>query len=268
MPTARPAPVRSVLTDLAGREVLSFVPVTTGAQPWVTEPRISPGVQLDEVVPAVMRELPGWIVDGDDELVTALISAGARRRRHASVMGYDLAAAPVPDQWAAPPLPAGLNFTSVDPDPERLFATWIRAYPPGHPDAPNGNTRADFEVDLAPLLSGAILGPLLPISGCVLDSAVPGRAVAACLVNDRPDEGPWISEVFRDPEPRYAGTGTALLRRTLWLASKAGLRSIGLAVTVGNPAQRVYAKVGFRVTATAVNCIIPGPAAREARAGQ
>jgi hypothetical protein len=78
MPTARAAPDRSVLTAPAGREVLRFVPITTGAQPWVTEPRIPPGVQLDEVVPAVMRELPGWIVEGDDELVTALISAGAR----------------------------------------------------------------------------------------------------------------------------------------------------------------------------------------------
>jgi GNAT superfamily N-acetyltransferase len=266
MPTARPAPDRSVLTDPAGRELLSFVSITTGAQPWVTEPRIPPGVHLDEVVSAVMRELPGWIVDGDDELVTALIGAGARRRRHASVMMYDLAAGPVPAEWAAPPLPAGLSFAPVDPDPERLFATWIRAYPPGHPDAPNGNTRADFEVDLAPLLSGKILGPLLPVSGCVLDPAAPGRVVAACLVNDRPDEGPWISEVFRDPEPRYAGTGAALLRRTLSLASGAGLRSMGLAVTVGNPAQQVYAKLGFRVASTALNCIVPG--CRDARAGQ
>ena len=258
MPTAPPAPpARSVLTDPAGREVLSYVPSTAGAQPWVTEPRIPPGVQLDEVVPTVLRELPGWIVDGDDELVTALIRAGARRRRHASVMRYDLVTAPVPAGWAAPPLPAGLSFAPVDPDPERLFATWIRAYPPGHPDAPNGNTRADFEADLAPLLSGKVLGPLLPVSGCVLDRAAPDRAVAACLVNDWPDEGPWISEVFRDPEPRYAGIGAALLRRTLWLASEAGLRSIGLGVTVGNPAQRVYATVGFRVTSTSLTCIIP-----------
>jgi GNAT superfamily N-acetyltransferase len=86
--------------------------------------------------------------------------------------------------------------------------------------------------------------------------------VAACLVNDRPDEGPWISEVFRDPEPRYAGTGAALLRRTLALASGAGLRSIGLAVTVGNPAQQVYAKLGFRVASTALNCIVPGAGTR------
>lgn len=262
MPTARPAPDRSVLTDSAGREVLSYVAITTGPQAWVTDPRIPPGARLDDVVPAIMGELPGWIVDGDADLVTALISAGAKRRRHAVTMRYNLAVEPVPAQWAAPPLPAGLSYAGVDPDPERLFATWIRAYPPGHPDAPNGNTRADFEVDFAPLLSGAILGPLLAVSGCVLDSAAADRAVAVCLVNDWPDEGPWISEVFRDPEPRYAGTGAALLRRTLWLAGQAGLRSIGLAVTVGNPAQRVYEKVGFRVTSTTLNCIVPSPAAR------
>lgn len=262
MPTARPAPDWSVLTDPAGREVLSYVRVRTGPESWVTEPRIPPGVRLDEVVPVVMRELPGWIVDGDDELVTALISAGARRRRHAAVMNYDLEGSSVPASWAAPVLPAGLRYGPVDPDPERLFVTWVRAYPPGHPDAPNGNTRADFEVDLVPLLSGEILGPLLPVSGCVLDPAAPDRAVAACLVNDRPGEGPWISEVFRDPDPSYAGTGAALLRRSLWLGSQAGLGTVGLAVTVDNPAQHVYAKVGFRVSSTALNCVIPGRAAR------
>ncbi|HKA68922.1 MAG TPA: GNAT family N-acetyltransferase [Actinomycetes bacterium] len=257
---AQPVPDRSVLADPAGRKVLSFVPITIGSERWVTEPRIPPGVRLDSVVPAVMRGLPGWIVDGDEELVTALIGAGARRRRHASTMVYDLTATQVPDEWAALPLPPGLSFAPVDPDPERLFATWLRAYPPGHPDAPGGNTRADFEANLAPLVTGRALGPLLPVSGCVVDSAAPGRAVAVCLVNDRPDEGPWISEVFRDPDPRYAGIGAALLRRTLWLASRAGVRSIGLAVTVGNPAQRVYEKVGFQVISTTLNCIIPDPA--------
>jgi len=249
-----------VLTDPTGREVLSYIPVTTGRERWVSDPRIPPGVQLESVVPAVMRGLAGWIVDGDDELVSALIGAGARRRRHASTMAYDLTAAPVPDEWAAPPLPPGLSFAPVDPDPERLFATYVRAYPPGHPDAPTGNTRADFDADFAPLLTGEALGRLLPVSGSVLDAAVPGRAVAVCLVNDWPDEGPWISEVFRDPAPRYAGIGAALLRRTLWLGSRAGLRSIGLAVTVGNPAQRVYEKVGFRILSTALNCVIPDPA--------
>lgn len=265
MPTALPAPVRTVLTDPTGREVLSFVPVSTGRQGWVTEPRIATGVRLDEAVQAVMHELPGWIVEGDNHLVAALIAAGAQRRRHASVMAYDLAAAPVPDEWAAQPLSRGLSYAPVDPDPEPLFTTWIRAYPPGHPDAPSGNNRADFDADLAPLLTGAMLGPLMPVSGCVLDSDAPGRAVAACLVNDRPDEGPWISEVFRDPDPRYAGTGAGLLRRTLWLASQAGLRSMELAVTVGNPAQHVYEKVGFRVASTSLNCVIPGGPQSETR---
>lgn len=262
MPIAQPAPDRSVLTDSAGRELLTYVPSTTGAQPWVTDPTIPPGVQLHEVVPAVMRELPGWIVDGNYELVTALIEAGARHRRRASVMTYDLVGAPPPADWAEPPLPAGLGYTPIGDDMEAMYSTYVNAYSPGHPDSYGGNARHGFETELVPLIRGEILGPLLPASGWVVDEAAPGRAVAVVVINDWPDEGPWISEVFRDPNPRYAGIGAALLRRALWHAARAGLRTVGLAVTTGNPAERVYAKVGFRVTSTALNCIIPGPAAR------
>lgn len=260
MTTVQPTKQPASLTDATGRVVLDYVADPIGERPWALEPRVPAAVRLDEAVPVVLRELPGWIVDGNDELVSALIEAGARRRREASVMMYDLVAVPPPADWAAPALAPGLAYGPVGTDPEPMFATWVRAYPPGHPDAPDGrsHTRADFDADFAPLLTGEMLGPLLPASGCVLDAAQPRRAVAACVVNDRPDEGPWISEVFRDPDPRYAGTGAALLRRALWHTAAAGSRAVGLAVTAGNPAQSVYEKLGFRVVSRALNCIIPG----------
>jgi len=259
MATPSPAPDRRDLTDAAGRTVVSFAPITTGSQPWATEPEVPDGVRLDEAVPIVLRELPGWIVDGNERLVRALIEAGARRRRQASVMRYDLVEAPPPAGWAEPPLPAGLRYTPIGDDMEAMYGTYVAAYPPGHPDSHGGNARHEFENDLVPLVRDEILGPLLPASGWVVDDAVPGRAVAVVLINDWPDEGPWVSEVFRDPDPRYAGIGTALLRRALWHAADAGVRAVGLAVTSGNPAERVYARIGFRVTSTALNCVIPTP---------
>jgi hypothetical protein len=259
MATPSPAPDRRVLTDAAGRTVVSFVPSTTGAQPWATEPEVPDGVRFEEAVPIVLRELPGWIVDGNEPLVRALIEAGARRRRQASVMVYDLVEAPPPADWAEPSLPAGLSYTPVGDDMEAMYGAYVDAYPPGHPDSHGDNVRREFENDLVPLARGESLGPLLPASGWVVDEAVPGTAVAVVLINDWPDEGPWISEVFRDQDPRYAGIGTALLRRALWHSATAGLRTVGLAVTTGNPAERVYAKIGFRVASTALNCVIPTP---------
>jgi len=54
----------------------------------------------------------------------------------------------------------------------------------------------------------------------------------------------WITELFRDPAAR--GAGRALLRRALAHATHPGLPAIGLSVTHGNPARRLYAEHGFR----------------------
>ncbi|MCI0690248.1 MAG: GNAT family N-acetyltransferase [Sporichthyaceae bacterium] len=224
----------------------------------MTEPQVPDGVRIDEAVPVVLRELPGWIVDGNEPLVRALIEAGARRRRQASVMMYDLVESPPPADWAEPPLPPGLSYTPIGDEMEAMYRAYVDAYPPGHPDSHGDKVRHEFETELLPLIRGEHLGPMLPASGWVVDEAVPGTAVAVVVINDWPDEGPWVSEVFRIPDPRYAGIGTALLRRALWQAAEAGLRTVGLAVTTGNPAERVYTKIGFQVTSTALNCVIPG----------
>jgi hypothetical protein len=57
--------------------------------------------------------------------------------------------------------------------------------------------------------------------------------------------GPWVMEVFREPGAR--GAGKALLQRALVLSEG----SLGLAVTHGNPAERVYASLGFKRIFTA-----------------
>lgn len=53
-------------------------------------------------------------------------------------------------------------------------------------------------------------------------------------------------EVYRHRASRYAGAGAALLRRALWLATQAKLPALSLVVSDGNPARRVYERLGFR----------------------
>jgi GNAT superfamily N-acetyltransferase len=90
-----------------------------------------------------------------------------------------------------------------------------------------------------------MMGPLLGCSGLALRAD--GTVAAAILVNDSggelPAGGPWIAQFFRHPEAR--GAGAPLLRRALALATLDGLPAIGLAVTDGNPAQRLYEAHGF-----------------------
>jgi GNAT superfamily N-acetyltransferase len=74
----------------------------------------------------------------------------------------------------------------------------------------------------------------------------PGRPEGRVLGDDSgepPTGGPWISQLFRHPGAR--GIGGPMLRRALALATRDGLPAVGLAVTHGNPAQRLYEATGF-----------------------
>jgi ribosomal protein S18 acetylase RimI-like enzyme len=83
-----------------------------------------------------------------------------------------------------------------------------------------------------------------------------GYAYAGILVVDRPGEGPWVSDLWRDPDPAYAGAGSALLR---WAAARLdGFGSLGLVVTVGNDrALRAYERVGFTIESTTRTVRLP-----------
>jgi ribosomal protein S18 acetylase RimI-like enzyme len=76
-----------------------------------------------------------------------------------------------------------------------------------------------------------------------------GLLVAACIINRNPDNarsgGPWVSDVFRRPGPRYRGLGRVLLERSIAVLADAGESSLGLVVTDGNPVVRLYEQLGF-----------------------
>ncbi|WP_406283784.1 GNAT family N-acetyltransferase [Embleya sp. NBC_00896] len=204
--------------------------------------------------PAILTALPGWVVSAGEDTGAALIAAGGRLFRHLhqykrDLYKRDLGADLGDTAWADPRIEV-LPAASVSP--ARMHDLWIAAYPPGHPDSektPNPD-------ELDSLHDGRTLGPLLECSVVAVDE---GRIVAVVLINDAELLGPWITEVFRDPDPRYAGVGGRLLRHSLGLAAAAGLPAIGLAVTEGNDsARRLYERLGFRPVESFMQVVLPG----------
>jgi GNAT superfamily N-acetyltransferase len=213
-----------LLTDAQGRTIGAFVPGERDGRPLADlfEHAVSPA----DAVPAILAELPGWRIAGDEALGDALIGAGARPVRHAHVYTHELEAIPSPGEGE----PLGQR-TVAD-----LAPVFAAAFGRGHVDGAR-----DPHSSLHHLLDGELLD-----AGGVLVRE--GRVVAAILVATFPGEppyaGPWVMELFRDPA--HPGTGRPLLERALHRAKAAGLPALGLAVTDGNPAIGLYEAVGFR----------------------
>ncbi|MFB7718522.1 GNAT family N-acetyltransferase [Nocardia sp. NPDC056100] len=223
-----------------------------GGKPWADELDCAPGYSPENAAAIVVRALTGWGGAAAGEFGSALVEAGARHLR--TLHTYSLT---LPPPEPEPPLPSGLKtIPATQVQPAALHEALIAAYPPDHPDHDDNVLQA-----LDGLYDGTLIGPLLSCSIVAWDGH---RALAAVLVQDYDGEpplaGPWISEVFRQPGPAYAGLGTLLLRCAISRASSAGLGTLGLAVTETNPAQAVYERLGFTRTATWTNLEFPGSA--------
>jgi ribosomal protein S18 acetylase RimI-like enzyme len=167
------------------------------------------------------------------------------RRRH--VMRRELST--VPAAWAGAPGPVGVAFEGPGRTAAELAGAFVAAYPPEHPDHVAG---WDPEEEEARILDGRECGPLLD---CTRFAVAAGRVVGAVLVtlidDDHPvPPGPLIADALRHPDAAWRGLGAALLRRSCAAAAQDGYASIGLLVTAGNPAQRVYESLGFEVVET------------------
>jgi len=81
-----------------------------------------------------------------------------------------------------------------------------------------------------------------------------------------PDGGAWVLTLGLADRARGRGLGRALLAWALTGARAAGLPSLGLSVTEGNTAQRLYLAVGFTPVQRVVSVRLPrthdGPATR------
>ena len=77
-----------------------------------------------------------------------------------------------------------------------------------------------------------------------------GEIAGACIVVDRegsaPEGGPWVIEIFRDPESTVRGIGRSLMTAVLTDAKKSGLPSVSLVVSHSNTrAFQLYESLGF-----------------------
>jgi hypothetical protein len=195
-------------------------------------------VPVERALPTILAELRGMRVAGSEPLGRALVAAGGTPARHAHVYSHDLRERPTPR------LPAGLRFGAADRPGADLLPAYLAAFAHGHPDRMEAE---EAEQHLDGILAGK-LGPVLEGSGLAIDAE--GRVAGAILLaviaeTEPPFGGPWVMELFRAPGAR--GAGRALLERALSMSEG----SLGLAVTHGNPAERLYAALGFERVFTA-----------------
>ena len=190
--------------------------------------------------------MPHRSTTSSDE-AAALQAAGARLVRHAHYLVLDL----VDPALADVSLPDGLTLRAgVDAGPSLTRAA-LAAYPPGHPDAGPFRSRDGAEEELATLLAGGAAGPLVPDASATIADAS-GAVVGAVIVTRLPPRpwgwpgGSWVAEMFVSASWQGRGLGRALLRRAIASSFAAGEERIGLAVTDGSRAERLYRDLGFR----------------------
>jgi GNAT superfamily N-acetyltransferase len=243
-------PGRRLLLDRDGAPLGHFLPGLREGRPVADLFTRLPGVGVERVVASVLAELRGTLVCGDPELGRALIAAGGRPGRHAHLLSRDLRAAPAPPPGPPPP---GVRIVAADRPAADLAAAFRAAYPREHPDFLSHPYPEDPALDLAPLLDGRQVGPLLAASALAVDDR--DRVVGAALVNRMPgtppEAGPWLSQLFR--APTHPGAGRALLEHALAALTAAGEEALGLTVTDGNAAERLYRGLGFRLALSAYN---------------
>jgi GNAT superfamily N-acetyltransferase len=179
-----------------------------------------------------------------------LQAAGARLVRHSHDMVLDLASIrPAPD-WARPRPPTGLRLSGITGWGAGLGAASLMAYHPGHPDASGSLEKAQKYYE--GLLAGESAGPLLEEASCVVTDTSGDTLAAAVVVTRLGPEpwgwggGPWVADVFVVPVHQGRGLGRMLLWRAIARCHAAGELRIGLTVTEGNPAERLYHALGFR----------------------
>lgn len=244
-----------VLPDDHG-PLLSYVPGERSGRPLADLVTVAPGRSVGDAVAAALSRWPGWVLATPEaDLAAALLGAGAEQRRRASVMS-----AALPSPGAAMRLP---TVPRRQVPVRAVLPGWRAAYPVGHPDHEAGT---DEEV-IASCWDGydtpEYAGAEHRSGGIVLRA---GRPVGGIIIGVReepaPWGGPWVNDIWVDPAFAGRGIGAALLGQAQVILARDGFDTLGLVVSHGNRARRLYERCGFRLVAESWTLLLPaGPAA-------
>lgn len=185
----------------------------------------------------------------------ALLDLGCRLKRHALAMTCPLTGA---NNNIILEQPRGMRVQFIEEvSAEDLFESWFAAYPPEHPDFLPGDKAHLIREHLQPLLDRSALGVNHRSSLAIFSH---GKAHAGIIISLRDGEppygGPWVSEIWVSPELQGRGVGHYLLSQAQSALREDGFESLGLAVSVGNPAQRLYESHGFTVVSESWTILI------------
>jgi len=228
----------AVLRDEHGGPVARFRWREEGGELTVRMFEPSPGVPADRAARVAVGELAGVrIKSHHEEAARALVGAGCTMMRAATDMQRD-ATGPVPES------PPGDGWAIVPHawDAE-LAAALDAAYGPDHPD------RGDRVARLRSLTEGeGRLSFLAEASARLRDPG--GRSMGQVFTVGPVPWGSvpmsWVLDLAVGPGGQGRGFGAALLAYAISGTRRAGLTVVGLTVTDGNPARRLYDRMGFR----------------------
>lgn len=203
--------------------------------------RLLPGVDAEDAAAQACVDLAGFrLATTDTALADALAVSGVPVHRVAVDMVHDLADVP-----PLTPLPPGWALAPGGWDAD-LGAAVAEAYGSGHVDGPWTDEKT---AEVAGMYgAGASLPPLSAATARVLD---PDRRSAGHILCAGPvpwaDQGAWILTFGLAHRAQGQGLGRALVSHALRGAHGAGQPRVGLSVTEGNPARRLYDAAGFKV---------------------
>ena len=162
--------------------------------------------------------------------------------QQATLMMLDLGSEPplvgVPDGISLRALPAGDLAQATN----AVGSVALRAY-----GGRRWRSEADARAAMAGVAGGQTLGPLLDCSVLASrDEAVVGACLVIDKAGDPPRSGPWLLDVFRDPDDPADGIGSAMLAHAARRARSTSLPGITAEVAPGDERARAFLRrLGF-----------------------
>jgi GNAT superfamily N-acetyltransferase len=165
-------------------------------------------------------------------------------------MQLELRSLEVGAEWLRPPLLPTLRLTAVDRPVADIARASLGPYAPGHVDAAQGGTLVEATATYERLLAGQTAGEVLhSLSSLAIDVSTETVAAAVIVTLLEPQSwwpgGPWVVDLFVVPPLQGGGLGRQLLQLVIARCVAEGHERVGLSVTEGNPAERLYRALGF-----------------------